>query len=44
MATMWEGLDAEADLNIEAGLNHFSIVDGLKTAASPIVRAFLEGG
>lgn len=44
MATMWEGLDAEAELVIEAGLNHFSIVDGLKTAASPIVSAFLEGG
>jgi acetyl esterase/lipase len=42
MAMMWDGLAAEVDLVLEAGIDHFSILEGLRSARSPIVSALCE--
>ncbi len=39
MAQMWLGLDADAKLHIDGAQNHFSVLDGLRDAQSPITRA-----
>lgn len=42
LAMMWEGLEADMGLVIEPGRNHFTVVDGLKSADSPITTALLR--
>lgn len=40
-ATMWDGVDAQIDLILDPGANHFTVVEGLKSPGSPIVAALL---
>lgn len=41
MAQMWEGLDAHTDCTVEGDHNHFTVIDGLKSAESPITKVFV---
>jgi hypothetical protein len=36
MANVWTGFDVPTHLIVEPGLNHFTVIDGLKDPASPI--------
>lgn len=42
-ATMWDGVDADIDLVLDPGANHFTVVEGLKVPDSPIIAALLAG-
>lgn len=41
MTMMWEGLDVPTSCHIDSGHNHFTILEGLKQAHTPITDAFL---
>ncbi|MEM1102270.1 MAG: alpha/beta hydrolase [Pseudomonadota bacterium] len=41
MALVWEGLGADVRLVEEQGAHHFSVLDGLETAESPLLAAAL---
>jgi hypothetical protein len=38
---MWDGLDVPIREVIEADHNHFSVLEALKDAESPLTRAFI---
>ncbi len=38
LTMMWDGLNAHTELKIEPGHNHFTILEGLKSARSPICQ------
>jgi acetyl esterase/lipase len=42
LAMMWDGLDVPIREVIEGDHNHFSVLDSLKDADSPLTRAFVE--
>jgi acetyl esterase/lipase len=41
MANVWSGFDVPTRLVVEAGHNHFSVVDGLKDPSSPITASLV---
>lgn len=41
LSLIWAGLDADIDVQIDAGKNHFSILEALKSADSPLTGALL---
>ncbi len=41
LATIWSGLDMPVRAHIDGTHNHFTVIEDLKTADSPIVRALL---
>lgn len=43
MAMIWEGLNMDMSCVIDGTLNHFSILDGLHDADSPLVQCILNG-
>lgn len=42
LAMMWDGLNARTSLKIDAGHNHFTILEGMKSAETPISRALTD--
>lgn len=42
LSLIWAGLDADIDVEIEAGKNHFSILEALKSTDSPLIGALLR--
>jgi hypothetical protein len=41
MANIWSGFDVPTRLVVEAGRNHFSVVDGLKDPFSQITASLI---
>jgi hypothetical protein len=41
MANVWTGFDVPTRLVVEPGLNHFTVVDGLKDPSSAITRSLI---
>ena len=41
MANIWTGFDVPTRLVIEPGLNHFSVIEGLKDPASQITASLI---
>lgn len=44
LANVWHGLGAATQAVVEAGHDHFSVVDGLTQPDAPITEAFVGGG
>lgn len=42
LSLIWGGLDADIDVEIEAGKHHFSILEALKSTDSPLIGALLK--
>ena len=42
LVMIWSGLDCDIDLEIDAEQNHFSVLESLKRADSPLVKALLR--
>jgi hypothetical protein len=42
LSLIWAGLDADVDVEIEAGKHHFSILEALKSTDSPLIGALLR--
>ncbi len=42
LAMIWQGLDVQTDVVIDGKHDHFSLLEGLKQAESPLTAAFVE--
>ena len=41
MANVWTGFDVPTRLVVDPGLNHFTVIDGLKDPSSPITARLI---